>query len=273
MKKLILSLTLLIAAVAGASALEHTVQRGETLESVAKAYNITTQQLVNANPGADKLFYVGLKLNIPEANAAATMPAANESVQTLPVPDAENTPETTEETSVEEEQGPGWTPILDLNFGFTPKEKGLKNQVSLDIAASFGAAYWFMNRMDGVFASAALGYDGKVYSYPADKISTTIHMISVPIKAGYAISTANRNFAVTPYIGFDLAITVAGSSKMGDYKFDVDTGKFIPTFKVGAMIRLASYDVGAYFRVPMGDEAKAVFGSKGHFGISVSYGF
>lgn len=50
-----------------AFALIHTVARGESLESIAHKYSITVEQLVNANPGAQNLFYVGLKLNIPEA--------------------------------------------------------------------------------------------------------------------------------------------------------------------------------------------------------------
>lgn len=272
MKKLILSLTLLIAAVAGASALEHTVQRGETLESVAKAYNITTQQLVNANPGADKLFYVGLKLNIPEADAAAT-PAANPSSPTLPIADTEIPSETTPTDMPEESSGPGASIIFEYSMGFPQKVEGLKHQTHLDFAISVGAAYWFMNKMDGFFASAAIGYDGDTYSCPKPQTSYDFHMINVPVKAGYAITGANKNFAIIPYLGFDLALTIAAKAKINDEKYNVDTGKFIPTFRVGAIIRVGDVDLGAYFRVPMGDEAKGVFGSKGHFGFTVGYGF
>lgn len=43
----------------------HEVQRGETLASIAKQYGVTEQMIKDANPQAGNLFYVGLKLNIP----------------------------------------------------------------------------------------------------------------------------------------------------------------------------------------------------------------
>ena len=54
----------------------HVVQRGETAESIATLYSITTEQLFKANPGAENLFYVGLKLNIPEKKVAQKQPTA-----------------------------------------------------------------------------------------------------------------------------------------------------------------------------------------------------
>ena len=49
----------------------HTVARGENLQSIAAKYNITETELIEANPGADKLFYIGLKLNIPQPKQTA----------------------------------------------------------------------------------------------------------------------------------------------------------------------------------------------------------
>lgn len=45
---------------------QHTVQKGETIESIAKQYNVTVVNLREANPDIDQYFYVGLKLNIPK---------------------------------------------------------------------------------------------------------------------------------------------------------------------------------------------------------------
>jgi len=45
---------------------KHEVQRGETLTSIAKKYGVTEQMIKEANPQMGDLFYVGLKLNIPE---------------------------------------------------------------------------------------------------------------------------------------------------------------------------------------------------------------
>lgn len=60
----------------------HTVERGENLQSIAAKYNVTVAQLVDANPGADKLFYVGLKLNIPEITETNTTEQQNNTIWT-----------------------------------------------------------------------------------------------------------------------------------------------------------------------------------------------
>ena len=44
----------------------HVVKRGETPESVAAKYGISTDALKSANPNMNNLFYVGMKLNIPQ---------------------------------------------------------------------------------------------------------------------------------------------------------------------------------------------------------------
>lgn len=44
---------------------KHEVQRGETLASIAKQYGVTEQMIKDVNPQMGDLFYVGLKLNIP----------------------------------------------------------------------------------------------------------------------------------------------------------------------------------------------------------------
>ena len=48
-----------------AQQLSHIVQRGETFELIARRYNISVQQLMDANPEVNQCF-VGYKLNLPE---------------------------------------------------------------------------------------------------------------------------------------------------------------------------------------------------------------
>lgn len=43
----------------------HTVERGETLESIAKKYNVTVRDIKENNPNIADIFYVGLKIYIP----------------------------------------------------------------------------------------------------------------------------------------------------------------------------------------------------------------
>lgn len=48
-----------------AQQLSHIVQRGETFELIARRYNISVHQLMEANPAVDQC-YIGYKLNLPE---------------------------------------------------------------------------------------------------------------------------------------------------------------------------------------------------------------
>lgn len=47
----------------------HVVERGETVASIAKAYGLTEEALLEANPDAASFCYVGMVLNIPEVTA------------------------------------------------------------------------------------------------------------------------------------------------------------------------------------------------------------
>ena len=62
---------LLISAILGIGSgfadIEHTVARGESIESIAEKYGITPEQVLEANKDASTLFYIGQKLKIPNA--------------------------------------------------------------------------------------------------------------------------------------------------------------------------------------------------------------
>lgn len=60
------------------AAFEHIVDKGETLESIALKYGITTQTIIRSNPGVDDFFYGGMKLDIPYKNSTAASSSAAE---------------------------------------------------------------------------------------------------------------------------------------------------------------------------------------------------
>jgi len=67
MKRIVLCIFAIMSiSMAMAQQVSHTVQRGETLESIAHKYNITVEKLKQANPDASEMFYVGMKLNVPQ---------------------------------------------------------------------------------------------------------------------------------------------------------------------------------------------------------------
>ena len=45
----------------------HTIQRGETIESIAAKYQVSVDAIKKANPNVGEVYYVGMKLNIPAA--------------------------------------------------------------------------------------------------------------------------------------------------------------------------------------------------------------
>lgn len=73
MKKIILSLALMLTALSmsAQSTVSHTVQRGETIESVAKKYGISVKDLQQANSSTKDYFYAGMKLTIPRVSTPA----------------------------------------------------------------------------------------------------------------------------------------------------------------------------------------------------------
>lgn len=62
----LLTAAILLCACGFAIARTHTVEKGETLESIAALYGISVDDLTQANPTAAKLFFVGQKLTVPD---------------------------------------------------------------------------------------------------------------------------------------------------------------------------------------------------------------
>lgn len=53
---------------------KHILERGESLESIAKKYGVTTQQIIELNPEAASFTYIGMELTIPESGRPAAVP-------------------------------------------------------------------------------------------------------------------------------------------------------------------------------------------------------
>ena len=75
LKNLLILLVMVLCQTVLAQQREHTVERGETLASIAQKYGLTEAQLKAANPNMTMCF-AGVKLVIPDPNAPAT--ASNE---------------------------------------------------------------------------------------------------------------------------------------------------------------------------------------------------
>lgn len=62
----------------------HTVNRGETLSSIAQKYGVSEEKIIKANPQAAQFIYVGLELTIPTSSAPTSSPIPSTSVKPIP---------------------------------------------------------------------------------------------------------------------------------------------------------------------------------------------
>lgn len=288
MKKLPLLLLLLIWSIAS-SAITHTVTRGESLQSIAAQYHISEAQLVEANPGVDRLFYVGLKLNIPETTTPST---ENQSFSftgdfTNPTPDSETpSADLSEQTNTgEDNDNPGAECSGMIEYGFLPKEKGVSG-TNYTYAFTVGANYFFMHRAAGLFAGARIGYNSATfYNYSISRyshltVARESHFITLPINVGYAFATDNRNLAFIPYAGIDFNFCVAGKIKAkgtgqlsgidGEQNYKKKVGL---DARVGIQLRIFGFNVGASYVLALNDHQEYYFGDDGYIAINLAFGF
>lgn len=83
-KKLFLSVllcTVSMFTMAQSQTVTHVVQRGETIESIAEIYKVSVEDINKANPNADGIVYVGMKLNIPASTTTTKDVATSKDYQ------------------------------------------------------------------------------------------------------------------------------------------------------------------------------------------------
>ena len=258
---------------------KHSVERGETLASIAKRYGTTNEKIIELNPDASQFIYVGMELTVPvtEATASSTV-EPNHAKSDASLFSQNNKNDVTisnNQSTVEKEPGFGFG--VELSLGFPEHDSGSFNTFDFNLFVP----YWIKEKNKGLFASAGLGYSSAFSSgysgsgrdtYTA---SSSVSLITIPLRAGFAIGH-NQNLAIVPYLGFNLGITVKGETKIkhnGDEtKYKIKSGKFAPDFRLGADLRLWGFNVGGYFAIPISDDSKAVFGDSGYFAVAIGFG-
>ena len=157
MKRFILLAVIVAASVlvsAQTSTVTHIVQRGESIESIAKYYHVSVEDINKANPNAEGMVYVGMKLVVParqgqsvEKMVNATPNAVNK-VKDTPS-DVQTFGEVLQENSVKtgKEESP-WEAAFEIGFGF------IKGSSNFQYEATFGANYRFPFNL---YAGARIG--------------------------------------------------------------------------------------------------------------------
>lgn len=269
------------AAVAQTATVTHTVDRGETIESIAERYGVTPAQILAINPDAKSFVYVGMVLTIPASAApAATTPAAAATAPAAPAAAPGYTAYTPDggATSVDDytTAGPGFAPCFEFDFGFLQRPKGTTG-FNYSLGATIGAKYYFLEKGSKVFAGVMIGYNSfnanQKIKETKETYDGTAHCITVPISVGYTFSTNNKKYGFSPYIGLDLNCVVSGkfTYKQNREKEEFKATKGLcPGFRVGGKIHLSGWDLGAAYVFPLNDKMKD-FSKDGFFAVSVGW--
>lgn len=308
LKKLFLSAVLCTAsmvAMAQSQIITHVVQRGETLESIAKYYNISVADLNNANPNADGIIYVGMKLAVPVMAAATTTTSTVASEMATNLSETSNINQEAEtQRTVSTSQTSTYTSessdykytdsSADNNLGFqfarskasylfpTQFEKSERNhyRARYNILFDIECEYVFKHN---IYIGFGLGYMGQG-SVSSDRIDgnysqfqSSFNYITLPTCFGYRIPlTKHINFDI--YTGPVFAYTVSGyyktktstysdwdKTKLSDMK---NVNRFSAFWNVGARINIYNIEIGAEYWHSL---SKAIEGNqKG--GIAICFG-
>lgn len=283
MKKIFLFMVFLLWGIA-AFARTHTVARGESLENIAAKYNISQAQLIEANPGAANLFYVGLVLNIPEVTSSTSSELPTSNVELQPK-ESDLTNATDGATAEVKEDKPGFGGAMLIEYGFLKKPEGA-NGSPWAYSITAGVNYYFMHKESDLFAGARIGYNSSSNyshsSYEGYYMTTeySAHFITLPINVGYAFTNEKRTFGLTPLAGFDFNFCVAGKTKTEGYghgsNYDDETKlkkKVGVDAKIGAQMRLYYFNLGVSYVIPLNKAQEMYFGEDSYVAINIGFGF
>ena len=217
-RTLILSFSLALASLsAGAQTPEprtHVVQRGETLEFIANSYGVSTDAILEVNPLAKEMFFIGMKLTIPASAASNAADAGRHDAAGGEASPKENTDEDSDSESTYQ---PGLA-LSDFRGSYyfptkkEPSPKAGEYKASYTVSFEMNGIYRFPHR---VFTKFGLGVNvesasAKLVSIDQSYYSETSYVhLYVPIRVGYQIPLWKRAH-LDLYTGAHLGCLVGG---------------------------------------------------------------
>ncbi len=234
MKKTILCIILLAANILVSLAQtmqKHTVQRGETQESVAQKYGVTVAAMKEANPNIGEYFYVGMVLNVPEKQSVAengsvpvtettSVPATTSTAATRVVVDERQesayTSPTVSSTTVSFSRKGTWDMTGRLGWFARTYEKGA-DMDGFGMSMLLGANYFLEEQ---AFLKFCIGWG--TASKNKNKVNSELHSIRVPISINYLVPIGKKagiSFGAGPY--FDYVVSGKTEYGVGKDKYKV----------------------------------------------------
>ena len=121
---------------------KHIIDRGETLQSIAKRYSTTPERIIELNPDAAQFIYVGMELQIPATET--TQSASNTNTQSLNSTVISHNDNANEEPNSNSSDFDRWAFALDFGYGFIPKpDVPNTSGSSYTYGATAAAIYYF----------------------------------------------------------------------------------------------------------------------------------
>ena len=265
----------------------HVVQRGETLESIAESYKVSVEDINKANPNADGIVYVGMKLNIPTSSKPQIV--SNIDNQSGSAYTQGNNIKHHSNDKVyqghkykaaknEDEKVGKFEFAGELGFGFI---KGADNFM---YEATIGANYRLPYNL---YVGARIGYNSAnyigltKYEGRSIKVEQKYHFIEIPLELGYSFKNASETLGLMPFIGFNTNIGLSGKNKLRTFgssgkeesqKVKIG-GKVGIGARVGVRVCLWGFDITGSYQIPLNDKQKGWFGKDAFPEITLAWGF
>ena len=285
-KKIILSVllcTVCMFTMAQSQTVTHVVQRGETIESIAQYYNVSVEDINKANPNADGVVYVGMKLNIPTSSdfSKTTPKEAPKNMAPIQKQVTENHTENYvkhNDTQNNDEKVGKFEFAGELGFGFI---KGADNfMYEATVGANYRLPY-------NIYVGARIGYNSANYigltKYEGRSIEVEqkYHFLEIPLELGYALKNTSETLGVIPFVGFNTNIGLSGKNKLRTLGTGGKTesqkvkigGKVGLGARVGVRVCLWGFDITGSYQIPLNDKQKGWFGKDAFPEISLAWGF
>ena len=289
-KKMILSVllcTVCVFTMAQSQTVTHVVQRGETIESSAEYYKVSVEDINKANPNADGIVYVGMKLNIPTSSKPQIV--SNNDNQGGSTYTQENNIKHHSNNKVyqehkykaaknEDEKVGKFEFAGELGFGFI---KGADNFM---YEATVGANYRLPYNL---YIGARIGYNSANYTglikIEGQNINAkqNYHLLEIPIEFGYSLKNESETLGLIPFVGFNTNIGLSGKYKQRilgtggkeePQKVKIG-GKVGIGARVGVRVCLWGFDITGSYQIPLNDKQKGWFGKDAFPEITLAWGF
>ena len=265
----------------------HIVQRGETIESIAEIYKVSVEDINKANPNADGIVYVGMKLNIPTSSVQPKTSSRDVSIETSQK--QELTPERAPIKNVSKEDKKYSASSEDKKYGkfIFAGELGygfIKGSSNFMYEFTFGANYTLPYNL---YVGARIGYNSANYNesikIEGENINAeqNCHFLQIPIEFGYSLKNESESLGLIPFVGFNTNIGLSGKYKQkilgtggeeSSKKLKIG-GKVGIGARVGIRVHLLGFDITGSYQIPLNDKQKDWFGKDAFPEISLAWGF